>query len=192
MIIAVTDRKQSVRPFLDQIRIIAEAGPGMLILREKDLSEGDYRELARAILRICTDNGVTLCINTFVSIAIELDVRNISVSLDAVRKNPEYKHGHRLGISVHSLIDAKEAISLGADFLIYGNVFETTCKPGVAAKGLEELRKVCIESDIPVYAIGGINTDNMESVMDNGADGVCMMSAFMRAKDPSAITGHES
>ena len=62
-----------------------------------------------------------------------------------------------LGASCHSLEDAKTAQALGAHYIILGNIFETDCKKGLPGRGLEFLREVCRETELPVYAVGGIN-----------------------------------
>ena len=86
-----------------------------------------------------------------------------------------------VGTSVHSAKDAQRAVSLGASYVTAGHVFETDCKKGLPARGLDFLREVCQSVDVPVYAIGGINMDpeKIQAVMDCGADAACVMSGLM-------------
>ncbi|MBO4763613.1 MAG: thiamine phosphate synthase, partial [Candidatus Methanomethylophilaceae archaeon] len=70
-------------------------------------------------------------------------------------------------------------------FLVYGNVYETACKPGKPAKGLSEMRRLIERVDVPVYAIGGIGPGNIAEVRNAGASGACLMSGLMRAEDPA-------
>ena len=86
-------------------------------------------------------------------------------------------------ISVNDLEDAKEAESLGADYVFAGNIFETDCKKGLPGRGLEFLENVCEAVNIPVYAIGGISEEKMPQILGTGAAGGCMMSGFMQLKD---------
>lgn len=88
-----------------------------------------------------------------------------------------------MGVSVHSPEEAKEAEALGADYVTAGHIFETDCKKGLKGRGLEFLRQVSQGVSIPVYAIGGISAENMESVREAGANGACIMSGFMKADD---------
>jgi len=182
MIAAVTNRRICKRPFLEQIRRIAEAGPDMLILREKDLSRKEYTELAADCQRICREYDVKLCVNSFVDTAKELGIREIQLPMDVFMK--DLSKGYTTYVSVHSLHEAKEAESLGAKYLIFGNVFETSCKPGMPAKGLKEIRNISENVSIPVMGIGGIGCNNIASVLAAGASGVCIMSLFMTADDP--------
>jgi len=188
VIIAITDRYLSKIPFFDQFEKIARAAPDMIILREKDLSSSDYRSIAETCINICREHDVLFCINSFVDVASELDVGHIQLPRETFDKNSK-KLGafDSIGVSIHSLDEAIDAERLGADYLIYGNVFESQCKPGVLAKGLDSLAEICSSVDIPVYGIGGIEEKNAASVVEAGAEGVCMISALMTADDPSKI-----
>ena len=89
-----------------------------------------------------------------------------------------------IGASCHSVEDAQEAESLGADYITAGHVFATDCKKGLPPRGIEFLSSVCESVSIPVYAIGGISPDNIDLVRQCGAAGACVMSGFMKCSDP--------
>ena len=76
-----------------------------------------------------------------------------------------------------------EAEKLGCTYITAGHVFATDCKKGLPPRGLSFLKEVCYSVTIPVYAIGGIDENNMEAVRQAGAAGGCMMSGFMLEKD---------
>ena len=76
--------------------------------------------------------------------------------------------------------DMREAVAAGADRIILGTIFETECKKGLRGRGLSFVKEICDVCPVPVFAIGGIKTDNLREVMDAGAAGGCMMSGFMR------------
>ena len=87
-----------------------------------------------------------------------------------------------LGICGFAVAEGAEAVTAaekGADFLIAGHIFATDCKKGVPPRGLGFLTDVISNVEIPVYAIGGINDANMQSALDCGAAGVCIMSGYM-------------
>jgi thiamine-phosphate pyrophosphorylase len=69
---------------------------------------------------------------------------------------------------------------LGASYVTAGHIFATDCKKGLEPRGITFLENVCASVDIPVYAIGGISSDNYMEALDAGAQRVCMMSALMR------------
>ncbi|MCQ2078845.1 MAG: thiamine phosphate synthase [archaeon] len=185
-VIAVTDRKRCIRGLMEQVRLIVEAGADMVVLREKDLDHDEYLALASEVRAVCEDNGVEFCINTFSDIASEMGVDTVWIPYHDLVENGRPGIG-RVGVSVHSEREAYDASDRGADFVVYGNVFETTCKPGLEGRGFDEIRMISVNSDIPVYAIGGIDVGNMQQVHDCMVDGVCIMSGFMTADDPSVI-----
>ncbi|MDR3206289.1 MAG: thiamine phosphate synthase [Candidatus Methanoplasma sp.] len=186
MIAAITDRKNCVRPFPEQIAAVAEAKPDMIILREKDLSRDEYADLARRCMAVCRANGVRLCVNTFADAAKDVGAADVQMPMPLFR-DKKTEGFDNIIVSVHSPEEAAEARDLGADMVMFGNVFEALCKPGAPPKGLEALKAVCSAVDIPVLAVGGIDTLNMRSVLSRGAAGVCMMHHFMMAERPSDI-----
>jgi thiamine-phosphate pyrophosphorylase len=183
LIVAVTDRKQSVRPLPEQARLIASAGADMVVLREKDLPDEELVPLAESIKKDCDKYGTRFCIDGSVSVARAVGTDTLWMPFRAFASGrPEFD---TVGTSIHSEKEGLEAERLGADFLVYGNVFETTCKPGKPAKGLAEMKRLIEKVCIPVYAIGGISHENITEVRDAGASGACLMSGLMKAKDPA-------
>src|SRR5699024_7828977 len=85
---------------------------------------------------------------------------------------PLVKEGYlnlAIGKSVHSLEEAMEAEKAGADYLLYGHIFESKSKPELLPKGLEQLSILTQSVDVPIIAIGGITVDNLPAIMDAGA-----------------------
>ena len=188
MIIAITDRKISaLRDFSEHIEAIASASPDMIILREKDLSDAGYRYLAVECQRICDYHDVKFCVNSFIKVAASINNGRVQLSFDSLVANRDKLNDfEEIWVSVHSLEEAVEAEKLGATHLIYGNVFETSCKPGVEGKGINKLRDVCGSVRIPVFAVGGIDIDTAGMAIDAGCKGVCVRSLLMRSVNPQA------
>ena len=179
-VIVVTDRTICKRSLPHQLKIVAKTSPDMIILREKDLSEQEYEELAIAVKAVCDDSGMTFVINSFINVALKLSIMNVQLPFNVFKENLTIVDSFKsVGVSVHNLKEASDAEKSGADYLIFGNIFETSCKPGVSAKGLESLQTICSSVKIPVYGIGGIDEMNADSVLKAGASGVCIRSAFM-------------
>lgn len=201
-IIAVTNRSLCERPFLEQIKRVCETKPVALILREKDLPETEYEEMARQVLAICEEYGVICILHSYIETAKRLERQYVHLPLPLLRtcmqkteneeKQIKFMSGNLsmdqknknkliLGCSVHSVEDAIEAEKLGASYLTAGHIFATDCKRGLPPRGMEFLKQVCETVNIPVYAIGGIglNDGKIDSVCECGAAGACIMSAFM-------------
>lgn len=89
-----------------------------------------------------------------------------------------------VGKSVHSLKEAIDADKAGAGFLIYGNLYPTSSKPGKAGKGLESLREIVRHVGCPVVGIGGITPERACDVIRSGARGIAVMSGVLKKEDP--------
>ena len=183
-ILCVTNRTLCREDFLKRVEMIAANKPKGMILREKDLSEKEYKELAEKVLVICKTYDVPCMLHSFIDVAMELGAENIHLPLHILRKVDEKtKETFKIiGASCHSVEEAIEAERLGCTYITAGHVFVTDCKKGLAPRGLEFLQNVCESVSIPVYAIGGISSENINAVRKVGAAGACVMSGLMRCE----------
>ena len=188
-VIAVTNRKLSQRPFLEQIKRVCQLRPEAIILREKDLSETEYAKLAEEVYNITTSYDVRLIVHTYINVARELGINTVHMSLHNMREyrkefidNVNKINNIKTGCSIHSVEEAVEARNMGASYITAGHVYATDCKKGLAPRGLDFLKNVCDSVDIPVYAIGGIDIDDgrRKEVKKYGAAGSCIMSGMMK------------
>ena len=188
-VIAVTNRKLSQRPFLEQIKRVCQLRPEAIILREKDLSETEYAKLAEEVYNITTSYDVRLIIHTYINVARELGINTVHMSLHNMREyrkefidNVNKTNNIKTGCSIHSVEEAVEARNMGASYITAGHVYATDCKKGLTPRGLDFLKNVCDSVDILVYAIGGINIDDgrRKEVKKYGAAGSCIMSGMMK------------
>ena len=178
-VLVITNRKLCKEDFFGRIEALAAAGPGGIILREKDLPETEYLELARQTAEICDRYQTPCVLHSFPVAALELGVKRLHLPLSILRNlSPDERaYFTVLGASCHSVEDAREAETLG-------HVFDTDCKKGLPGRGLEFLKQVCESVKLPVYAIGGISPENYKEVMAIGAAGVCVMSGAMVCEAP--------
>lgn len=176
--ICVTNRRLCRGSFSEQVRRIAAGGTAdAILLREKDLPEEEYYVLAQKVMKICEDTGLPCILHTFHRVAAELGCRRIHLPLGILgEQKPCFDW---VGTSVHSVEQARQAVSLGAGVLVAGHVFETDCKKGLPGRGTPFIHEVSQVSGLPVYGIGGINAENAGDVVKAGASGVCIMSGFM-------------
>ncbi len=187
-LLAVTNRRLCIRPFLEQVEWLASCHPAGIILREKDLTEQEYQALAEQVLAICGKYRTACILHTWPEVSKRLGCPNIHLPLWKLRECGEELAGfEQIGASIHSVAEAREAQSLGATYLTAGHIFPTDCKKGVPARGLGFLREVCEAVTIPVYGIGGITEENAGDVMRCGAAGYCVMSGVMRRDHPGSV-----
>lgn len=178
-IIAVSNRALCC-DFLGQLKKISREGIP-IVLREKDLTEGEYEKLAKHVMEFCPD----VILHTFINTAKELGCKRIHLPMHIFR-TADLTGFDIVGASTHSAKEAIEAQKLGAAYVTAGHIFATDCKKGALPRGLDFLKSVCEAISIPVYAIGGITPDNAPSAIDAGAEGVCVMSGLMKCGDVEA------
>ena len=159
-----------------------------LTLREKDLNKNEYLKLIEKVYPICQKYKINLILHQ--NYDLNLDDKyniegihlsyNIFKSLNENIKAELIKKYKRIGVSIHSLEEAKEAESLGASYVVAGHIFETDCKKGLEPRGLNFIKDISSTLTIPIFAIGGIDEKNSQSVINSGAFSVCMMSSMMK------------
>jgi len=178
----ITNRHLAVQDYFTQIARIAQAGPEAVIVREKDLTEDAYEQLAAQVIAVCARYGVPCILHTYAKAAIRLGVKALHLPLPLLLSLPEEQKPYFsvLGASVHSAEEALLAQKAGASYLTAGHVFATDCKRGLPPRGLSFLQEVCDASCLPVYALGGICAGNAAACIRAGAAGVCIMSECMR------------
>lgn len=171
---------------MTRIEKISEAKPDRIILREKELNGTDYTEFASLTMQICRKYGVSCSVHSYTVIAEKLNAEDIHLPMAVLRSFSEsIRNKFKIvGASVHSVEEAAEAEKLGVDYVVAGHIFETQCKSGLAPRGIEFLQSICGSVNIPVYAIGGIKPENIDSVWKAGALGACVMSGFMTCENP--------
>lgn len=180
--IAVTNRKLCLQDYLEVIRTLAGQGLKTILLREKDLDESAYEQLAAECMEICRREGASLTLHSHLEAARRLCADRIHLPFPVFRENQgklnEFSH---VSTSIHAVEEAVAAEQMGAEYVIAGHIFQTDCKKGVPPRGLSFLEETVQAVSIPVYAIGGITPLNIEEVLTAGAAGGCMMSGFMKS-----------
>ncbi|WP_339003363.1 thiamine phosphate synthase [Fusobacterium polymorphum] len=158
-----------------------------LTLREKDFNKNEYLNLVKKIYPICEKYRIDLILhqNYDLNLDKKYKIEGIHLSYDnfkSLNKNIReelIKKYKRIGVSIHSLVEAKETEILGASYIVAGHIFETDCKKGLEPRGLNFIKELSSVLTIPIFAIGGINEENSSLVLNSGAFGVCMMSSLM-------------
>ena len=159
-----------------------------LTLREKDLNKNEYLKLIEKVYPICQKYKINLILHQNYDLNLDDKYKidgihlsyNIFKSLNENIKAELIKKYKRIGVSIHSLNEAKEVESLGASYVVAGHIFETDCKKGLEPRGLKFIEDLSSALTIPIFAIGGIDEKNSQSVINSGAFSICMMSTLMK------------
>jgi thiamine-phosphate pyrophosphorylase len=185
----ITDRKLVTRnsSFVTAVTQALKGGVTAVQLREKDLEARELLKLAYKMRELTNKYDVKLFINDRFDIALAVGADGVhltqnSIPADAVKK--VVKNRLLIGVSTHSLKEAKEAEKKGADFITLGPVYKTPSKLKYGAPlGLNRLENVCKEMNIPVFALGGVKAENIDEVKKSGAYGAAMISEILCAND---------
>lgn len=184
--IAVTNKSLCAGNYFEQIRKIARLKPHAILLREKDVSKEEYKDLAITVKSICDEYEVPMIVHTYLDVAKEIGCNNIHMSIKdalSLQRNEICKiipNIDIISISCHNEEDVRFANRFGATQIVLGTIFETDCKKGLKGAGLSFVKSMSEITDLPIFAIGGIKEDNIEKVICAGAKGGCMMSGFMK------------
>jgi thiamine-phosphate pyrophosphorylase len=163
-----------------------EGGVDLIQLRGKNKSIGELVELSAGLHDLTVKSSTPLIVNDHAEIANRVPVEGVHVgqdddSIEIVRRKAARKIF--IGKSTHSLEQAHAAEGEGADYIGFGPIFATPTKPDYVPIGLEDIRRVHAEVNLPIFCIGGINIDNLQRVIDAGARRVVMVSALLKAHD---------
>lgn len=187
LLYAVTDRAWTGEQTLyEQVEAALKGGVTCVQLREKEMDETAFLQEAKDICALCHRYGVPFIVNDNVDVAIACQADGIHVGQEDMAAGEVRRRvgdAMLLGVSVHTVEEARRAVRNGADYLGLGAVFPTSTKTDVDQMTNETLRAICDAVDVPVVVIGGINRGNLLKLSGSGVDGVALVSAIFSAED---------
>ena len=187
LLYAVTDRAWVGRQSLyEQVECALRGGVTCVQLREKKLGDAEFLAEAKEIAALCRRYGVPFFVNDNVEVAVACGADGVHVGQEdmaAARVRERVGDGMMIGVSVHTVAEALQAVRDGADCLGVGAMYSTATKTDADIVSKETLRAICDAVDIPVVAIGGLNRGNIPSLSGTGVDGVALVSAIFSAED---------
>ena len=183
----VTDEKACLgKGFYVCIEEAIKGGVKIVQLREKNISTKDFYEKALKVKEICKNYGALFIINDRLDIAqaVGADGVHLGQSDMPIEKAREIlKDRFLIGATARNIEEAKKVELLGADYIGSGAIFGTSTKDNAKKLEMEELKKIVASVKIPVFAIGGININNVGSLKNIGLQGICAVSGILSEKD---------
>jgi thiamine-phosphate pyrophosphorylase len=165
-------------------KAMIKGGVDLIQLRGKERTIDELVDLAAELHELTARFSTPLIVNDHAEIAKKVRVEGVHVgqeddSIEVVRQ----KAGRQLlvGKSTHSPEQALAAQREGADYIGFGPIFATPTKPDYAPIGLSDIKRVHTEVGLPIFCIGALSIDNLQSVIDAGAKRVVMVSALLKA-----------
>lgn len=173
---------------------LCDGGSDLIQLRAKDYTPARIRGIAAAILPITNRSGVGLVVNDYVNVAAETGSPFCHLGQEDffdtghthVDQFAGQAPGVGIGLSSHARDQAIRAVAAGASYIAIGPVFPTGTKPTAKPVTLDYVRWASQNVSIPWFAIGGINLSNLDSVLEAGAQRVCVVSAILNRDDIAA------
>ena len=191
---AVTDLRREDPEILKKIEQAYRGGADIIQLRSKVLPDAALARLGLKAQKIALKYQKLFFINDRVDLALALDADGVHLGQDdipvAMARKLAKRAGKilRIGKSTHSLPQALAAIRENADYIGVGPVFATPTKPHARSVGLQFVKQAAAKVHIPWVAIGGIDLENLSSVIEAGASRVAVVRAIFFAKDPVAAS----
>ena len=190
LLYAVTDRAWiGTQTLYQQVEAALKGGATCVQLREKELDEAAFLQEAKELCALCRRYGVPFIVNDNVDVAQACGADGVHVGQEDMKAGEVRRRVGEdmiLGVSVHTVEEARRAVRDGADYLGLGAVFPTSTKTDADQMSNETLRDICGAVEIPVVAIGGLNRDNILRLSGSGVDGVALVSAIFGAEDIEA------
>lgn len=188
----ITDRAAASRPPADVVEECLAAGLRAVQLREKDLEARDLLALADTLREATQRHGARLIVNDRADVALAASadgVQRTHSSLPVSALRGFTPPGFLVGASVHSEAEARDAAAQGADFIVFGPVYDTASKRRYGPpQGLAALEAVTRAVDRPVLAVGGLTPERVPEVLAAGAAGVAVIGAIYAAARPADAT----
>ena len=188
----VTNRYQdSLENFLEKVETACRTGVTIIQLREKNLTTNQYYQLAKQVKEITDAYQVPLIIDDRLDICLAVDAAGLHIGDDELPVSVARKvlgPEKILGVTAKTVKRALEAETSGADYLGTGAIFPTTTKENAPITLISTLKTICQTVAIPVVAIGGLTSENIDQLAATGIAGVAVVRDLMQAEDIEAKT----
>ena len=183
----VTNRYQdSLESFLEKIETACRSGVTIIQLREKNLTTNQYYQLAKQVKEITDAYQVPLIIDDRLDVCLAVDAAGLHIGDDELPVSVARQvlgPDKILGVTAKTVKRALEAEEGGADYLGTGAIFPTTTKENAPITLISTLKTICQRVAIPVVAIGGLTSENIDQLIGTGIAGVAVVRDLMQAED---------
>ncbi len=187
----LTDSRLGTSELIGVVEAAAKNGVDWVQVRDHTATARDLFDLSRNIVSVCRPLGVRVAVNDRIDVALAVAADAVQLGSRSlpIAAAKRIAGSMLIGASVHTLSEAAEAESDGADWVTFGHFFPTDSHPNEPCRDIAELKIVAKAASIPVIAIGGIGVDQVSTVVEAGAGGIAVISAILDAPDPARAAG---
>jgi 8-oxo-dGTP diphosphatase len=164
-----------VEPFLARLQSRLEAGLRLVQLREKDLARDELSKLAQRVVALAHARGAKVLLNGDVALVREVGADGVQLTAAQLAELGERPAVDWCAASCHSAEELRRAEALGCDFALLSPVLQTQSHPGAPHLGWENFAAIAAGSSIPVYALGGLAHEDMQTAWQHGAHGIALL-----------------
>lgn len=185
----ITEASIGHERMLEQVRKGIEGGVTLVQLREKSGTTREMIDIATRLHKITASYGVPLIIDDRVDVALAVGAEGVHLGKEDMPVDVARKILGKekiIGATAKTVEAAVDAYNKGADYLGVGAIYPTTTKVKTIITSVDTLKDICAAVPIHVNAIGGLNSENVHILKDADIDGICVVSAIMKAEDAKA------
>ena len=185
----ITEASIGHERMLEQVRKGIEGGVTLVQLREKSGTTREMIDIATRLHKITASYGVPLIIDDRVDVALAVGAEGVHLGKEDMPVDVARKilgKNKIIGATAKTVEAAVDAYNKGADYLGVGAIYPTTTKVKTVITSVDTLKDICAAVPIHVNAIGGLNSENVHILKDADIDGICVVSAIMKAEDAKA------
>lgn len=186
---AITPDRQS-RPadFLTRLEAALRDGLRLLQIRDKSLSVVEFARFAREAVTLCRAHKAKVILNSNVQLAERLDANGVQLTSEQLIALAERPALELCGASCHDARELERAVELHMDFAVLGPVFPTASHSGPPSLGWQRFSELIADYPLPVYAIGGLRADNLQTAKRHGAHGIAMIRGAWHSERGAGIS----
>lgn len=189
--LVTSPEKPGGRPLLTTVEAALKGGVDIVQLRNYEVPDEILLEMACQLRNLTLKYGALFIVNNRPDIAFLSGADGVHVGqedLPVFAARTVIGEGKIVGLSTHDPDQAKRAVTEGADYIGVGPIFATPTKQGRPAAGLSFVTEVTgMNLSIPFFAIGGIDLNNLDSVLQSGATRVSVVRCLMEAENPESV-----
>lgn len=177
--------KYGADEFMKRLRIALENGVRLIQVRERDLAPEELTRLAQRIVTLAHKYGARVLVNGDVTVANNAGADGVHLQAGQLMESRTRPATDLFSASCHNREELLQAAELDADFVVLSPVLPTPSHPGEPTLGWEHFADLCRGLPMPVYALGGMRLDMIETAIAHGAHGVSLLSAIWKSPEPN-------